>query len=72
MSNPLDYVLDTGENVAVTMLDPAYNVMEYEAVSLTPLASLTDKELEEVLGVQEGSQICWFDVTPFRIGYLPL
>ena len=55
MSNPLDYVLDTGENVAVTMLDPAYNVMEYEAVSLTPLASLTDKELEEVLGVQESS-----------------
>lgn len=55
VSNPLDYVLDTGENVAVTMLDPSYNVMEYEAVSLTPLASLTDKELEEVLGVQESS-----------------
>ena len=55
VSNPQDYVLDTGENIAVTMLDPAYNVMEYEAVSLTPLASLTDKELEEVLGVQENN-----------------
>ena len=55
VSNPQDYVLDDGENIAVTALDPSYNAMEYEATSLTPLASLTDKELDEVLGVQENS-----------------
>jgi len=55
VSNPTEYVLDTGENIAVTSLDPSYNVMEYEPIALSPLATLSDKELEEVLGVQEGS-----------------
>lgn len=55
VSNPQDYILDDGENIGVVALDPAYNTFEYEPVSLTPLASLTDKELDEVLGVQENS-----------------
>ena len=55
VSNPTEYVLETGENIAVSSLDPAYNVMEYEPIALSPLASLSEKELEEVLGVQEGS-----------------
>lgn len=55
VSNPQDYILDDGENIAVTALDPSYNAMEYEATSVTPLASLTDKELDEVLSVQENS-----------------
>lgn len=55
VSNPTEYVLDNGENIAVTSLDPSYNVMEYEPIALSPLATLSDKELEEVLGVQEGS-----------------
>ena len=51
ISNPADYITSEGENVAIDDVDPAYNFMEYAPIDAVSLGSLSEKDLDEVLGV---------------------
>lgn len=55
ISAPLDYITSEGENLGMSVIDPAYSSMEYISTELTPLSSLSEKDLESLLNGQETS-----------------
>lgn len=51
ISNPSDYMLDDGENIGVTPIDPAYDSMEYLPLEVSSLADANIKGVEDIMDV---------------------
>lgn len=51
ISEPYEYLMPDGRNIGIEDIEPAYNFMEYVPHEVSPLSSLTDKDLEDIIGV---------------------
>lgn len=49
ISNPSEYVLETGENIAITQQPPAYDSFEYTPYEQSNLSKVSDQEFEEMI-----------------------
>lgn len=49
ISEPYEYVLDTGENIALTQVLNSYDILDYTPYEDSNLSTLSDKEFEELL-----------------------
>lgn len=51
ISSPVDYMTEEGENIGISLLTPAYDLVEYNPVELSSLADANIRGVEDIMNV---------------------